>query len=125
MKMSPNFFRISTSFLVLIPMKTHSRRSPVLESHVYSKKEEILKCFLRSLAFAAFVRLGVTSDPGVLFVVLNLGQRGSERVFWEYMSVDFIRHLRNVELTIEVCCKLLKFEKECAKLTYVSFAQTL
>lgn len=45
---------------------------------------------LQSLAFPAYIADSVTSDPGILFVVLNAGKRGRERVFWKYMSPQFI-----------------------------------
>ncbi len=50
----------------------------------------IFKYQLRSLAFPAYIADSVTSDPGILFVVLNAGKRGQERVFWKYMSPRFI-----------------------------------
>lgn len=45
---------------------------------------------LQSLAFPAYIADSVTSDPGILFVVLNGGRRSRERVFWKYMSPGFI-----------------------------------
>ncbi len=45
---------------------------------------------LQNLAFPAYIADSVTSDPGILFVVLNAGKRGYERVFWKYMSPKFI-----------------------------------
>ena len=56
----------------------------------YTEKDGILKFSLRDLAFPAFIYTNVTFDPGILFVVLNPNQRGQERVFWKYMSVDFL-----------------------------------
>ena len=50
----------------------------------------VFKYQLQSLAFPAYIADSVTSDPGILFVVLNAGRRGSERVFWKYMSPKFI-----------------------------------
>lgn len=50
----------------------------------------IFKYQLQSLAFPAYIADSVTSDPGILFVVLNGGKRGQERVFWKYMSPKFI-----------------------------------
>lgn len=52
--------------------------------------EGIFKYQLQSLAFPAYIADSVTSDPGILFVVLNGGKRGHERVFWKYMSPKFI-----------------------------------
>lgn len=62
-------------------------------THKYSEKNGVLKYSLQSLAFPAFIYLGSTLDPGILFVVLNPDQRGAERVFWKYMSVDFINSI--------------------------------
>ena len=59
-------------------------------THVYSEADGILKYSLKSLAFPAFIYCDGTLDPGVLFVVLNPDCRGNERVFWKYMSVDFL-----------------------------------
>ncbi len=50
----------------------------------------VFKYQLKSLAFPAYIADSVTSDPGILFVVLNGGKRGQERVFWKYMSPNFI-----------------------------------
>lgn len=50
----------------------------------------VFKYQLQSLAFPAYIANSVTSDPGILFVVLNAGKRGCERVFWKYMSPAFI-----------------------------------
>lgn len=52
--------------------------------------EGVFKYQLQSLAFPAYIADSVTSDPGILFVVLNAGRRGRERVFWKYMSPQFI-----------------------------------
>jgi hypothetical protein len=59
-------------------------------SHVYSETNGVLKYSLKRLAFPAFIFCGGTLDPGILFVVIDSDQRGSERVFWKYMSVDFV-----------------------------------
>ena len=62
-------------------------------THDYTENDGILKYSLRSLAFLAFIATNVTLDPGILFVVLNPDERGKKRVFWKYMSVDFINSL--------------------------------
>lgn len=62
-------------------------------THNYSKTNGVIKYSLQSLAFPAFISLDVTLDPGILFVVLNPDIRGSERVFWKYMSVEFLNSL--------------------------------
>ena len=59
-------------------------------THVYSEADDVLKYSLKSLAFPAFIYCGGTLDPGILFVVLNPDNRGEERVFWRYMSADFV-----------------------------------
>lgn len=41
----------------------------------------VFKYQLQSLAFPAYIADSVTSDPGILFVVLNGARRGHERVF--------------------------------------------
>lgn len=50
----------------------------------------IVKYQLKSLAFPAYIASEVTLDPGILFVVLNPGKRSQERVFWKYISSQFI-----------------------------------
>ncbi|MCH5259865.1 MAG: AAA family ATPase [Lachnospiraceae bacterium] len=62
-------------------------------THRYTEKDGIVNYSLRSLAFPAFVLCGVTYDPGILFVVLNPDCRGAERVFWKYMSVNFVHSI--------------------------------
>ena len=41
----------------------------------------------------AFICNEVSFDPGILFVVLNPADRDNERVFWKYMSVNFLNSL--------------------------------
>lgn len=62
-------------------------------THTYTEKDGGIKYLLKSLAFPAFMRYRVTFDPGILFVVINPDERGCERVFWKYMSVDFLHSL--------------------------------
>ncbi len=62
-------------------------------THDYTENDGIVKYSLRSLAFPAYIATSVTLDPGILFVVLNPDERGKKRVFWKYMSVDFINSL--------------------------------
>ncbi|TQI67885.1 ATP-dependent RecD-like DNA helicase [Clostridium sp. KNHs216] len=71
-------------------------------THVYSAVDGMIKYSLKSLAFPAFIYSDVTFDPGILFVVLNPDCRGSERVFWKYMSVDFLNSIdfENSSVTI-------------------------
>lgn len=49
-----------------------------------------VKYQLKNLAFPAYIATEVTLDPGILFLVLNPGKRNQERVFWKYMSHQFI-----------------------------------
>lgn len=62
-------------------------------THFYTEADGEIKYSLKSLAFPAFICLDVTLDPGILFVVLNPDCRGSERVFWKYMSIDFLNSI--------------------------------
>lgn len=45
------------------------------------------------LAFPAYIAREVTLDPGILFVVVNPSTRNEERVFWKYISAQFIASL--------------------------------
>lgn len=69
--------------------------------------EGVFKYQLQSLAFPAYIADSVTSDPGILFVVLNAGKRGRERVFWKYMSpkfiasIDFDKNSKVIDFTSE------------------------
>ena len=71
----------------------------------YESDEDKIRYRLKSLAFPAYIYENVTSDPGILFVVLNPTHRGSERVFWKYMSVDLLSSIdynkSSAELTFE------------------------
>ncbi len=62
-------------------------------SHYYNDNNGVVKYSLKSLAFPAYIYKKVTQDPGILFVVLNPDIRGSERVFWKYMSPYFINSI--------------------------------
>ena len=59
----------------------------------YSENNGIVKYYLKDLAFPAFICNEVTSDPGILFVVLNPTDRIRERVFWKYMSVELLNSI--------------------------------
>lgn len=60
-------------------------------THDYTELEDGgIKYNLKSLAFPAFIDREVTLDPGILFVVLNPNIREKKRVFWKYMSTEFI-----------------------------------
>ena len=62
-------------------------------SHYYTEKDGVVSYSLQSLAFPASVYTNVFLDPGILFVVLNYDQRGEERVFWKYMSTEFVNSI--------------------------------
>ena len=62
-------------------------------THYYSDKEGVFKYSLKDLAFPAFIGSDVTLDPGILFVVADADIKGKERVFWKYMSVEFIKNI--------------------------------
>ena len=55
-----------------------------------TSKEGHIKYQLQNLAFPAYILKEVTLDPGILFVVLDAGKRGKERVFWKYISSQFL-----------------------------------
>lgn len=62
-------------------------------SHCFSDINGVVKYSLKSLAFPAYIYSKVTQDPGILFVVLDPDIRGSERVFWKYMSSNFVNSI--------------------------------
>lgn len=62
-------------------------------SHSYKENNGKIKYSLQSLGFPATMAMDVTLDPGILFVVLDPDERGSERVFWKYMSVELINSI--------------------------------
>lgn len=59
----------------------------------YSEKDGIVKYSLKSLAFPAFISTVVSSDPGILFVVFYPREYNKERVFWKYMSEEFLNSI--------------------------------
>lgn len=56
----------------------------------YTEKDGVVKYSLQSLAFPVYLLKEVSADPGILFVVLHPSERGEERVFWKYMSVEVL-----------------------------------
>ena len=68
----------------------HSFIVQVKGTHNYTEINGEIKYSLKSLAFPAFIATDVTLDPGLLIVVLNPDIRGKERIFYKYMSVEFI-----------------------------------
>lgn len=62
-------------------------------THSYKENNGKIKYSLQSLGFPATIATNVTLDPGILLVVLDPDERGAERVFWKYMSVDYINSI--------------------------------
>ena len=81
----------------LVPNPKQSRK-PIQNFFVQIKgtnadrveKDGTLKYCLQNLAFPAYLYENVTLDPGILFVVVNPSKKGQERVFWKYISVEFL-----------------------------------
>lgn len=71
----------------------------------YSEKDGIVKYSLKSLAFPAFMHQRSTLDPGILFVVLDPEDLDCERVFWRYMSVDFLNSINYEQKSITIAFK--------------------
>ena len=69
----------------------------------YAEKDGTVKYSLKSLAFPAYVYQEVTLDPGLLFVVLHAGKRGEERVFWKYLSAEFLHSIDFSRDSTTVC----------------------
>ena len=59
----------------------------------YNENNESIKYNLQNLAFPAYIAKEVTSDPGILFIVLNPKRKGKERVFWKYVSSKFLNEI--------------------------------
>lgn len=66
-----------------------------------------LKYTLKNLAFPAYVAREVTLDPSILFLVVDSGKRHQERIFWKYMShqflasIDFSKNSATIEFAEE------------------------
>lgn len=73
----------------------------------YEEVDGCLKYQLRSLSFPDYIKYEITSDPGILFVVLNINDRTRERVFWKYISNSF---LNSIDSTKDSC--LIEFTPE-------------
>lgn len=52
-----------------------------------------VKYQLQNLSFPSYVATEVTLDPCILFLILNPGKRNQERVFWKYISPQFIANI--------------------------------
>ena len=76
-------------------------------NHATITKDGNVKYQLKSLAFPAYVASEVTLDPSILFVVINAGKIGEERVFYKYISsaflssIDFEKGSTTIEFTNE------------------------
>lgn len=93
----------------------------------YTEGNGIVKYALKSLAFPGFRGGHVSLDPCILFVVLNPKERGAERVFWKYISVEFVNSIdcSHESITVEFSAdeeikntdeSVLQF---CKKLEYI------
>lgn len=89
----------------------HSFIVQVKGTHSYTETSGEVKYALKSLAFPAFIATDVTLDPGLLIVVLNPDIRGRERIFYKYMSVEFINSI--------------DFNKESATITFTADEEIL
>ncbi|MBR3917950.1 MAG: AAA family ATPase [Clostridia bacterium] len=122
-------------FFELVPDPDINRRPTqtffvqIKGTHDFTEKNGVVKYSLRSLAFPAFVATNVTLDPGILFIVLNPDIRGAKRVFWKYMSVEFINSIdfNNRSATISFSADEEIFDTEesiisfCKKLELITF----
>ena len=62
-------------------------------THSVIEKNGVISYSLKSLGFPAYIAKEVSSDPGILFIVVNPSIRGQERVFWKYMSTKFLKSI--------------------------------
>ena len=62
-------------------------------THNFTENEGVISYSLKSLAFPAYIAYEVTSDPGIIFLVLNPDIRGKKRIFWKYVSPAFINSI--------------------------------
>lgn len=76
-------------------------------THNVTEKDGIISYRLKSLAYPAYIAGEVTSDPGILFLVVNPDIRGEERVFWKYMSPSIISE---IDFSKGSC--IIRFEKD-------------
>ena len=72
---------------------------------VYTEKDGIVKYCLQDLSSPAFIHRKITLDPGILFVVLDPEEMNHERVFWKYMSVDFLNSIKYEQKSITIAFK--------------------
>ena len=62
-------------------------------THQQKERDGKIVYQLKSLAFPAFIYATVSLDPGILFLVTDPDERGEERVFWKYMSTEFVHSI--------------------------------
>ena len=62
-------------------------------THYYEERDGKMVYQLKSLAFPAFIYQNVSLDPGILFLVTDPDERGEERVFWKYMSAEYVHSI--------------------------------
>lgn len=60
-------------------------------THNYTENNGVISYNLKSLAFPAYIAYEVTTEPGVMFIVLDPDIRGKRRIFLKYMSPSFIK----------------------------------
>lgn len=76
-------------------------------THYYEERDGKMVYQLKSLAFPAFIYQNVSLDPGILFLVTDPDERGEERVFWKYMSAEYVH---SIDYSKESCT--VKFDLE-------------
>lgn len=64
--------------------------------------DKSFKYRLQDLGFASYALTEVTSDPCILFVVINVGNKNKERVFWKYMSYELLNKIDYSKKTFEL-----------------------
>ena len=96
-------------FLELVPDPEASRQPKdtfmvqIKGTGAYTERDDTVKYVLRDLAFPAYTCSEVSLDPGILFVVLNPIMRGNERVFWKYLSAEFLNSIDFSKDSMTVC----------------------
>lgn len=73
----------------------------------YKENGDVISYQLKSLGFPAYIANDVTLDPGILFIVLNPKETERQRIFWKYMSPDFIS-----KIDFSKASMTIKFNKE-------------
>lgn len=68
----------------------------------YNDSDGIIKYTLKTLSFPAYIHKHVTYDPGILFVVLNPTSRDNTRIFWKYMSTEFLNSINYEHKSITI-----------------------